>query len=78
MSQLIANRYEILSEFGQGGMGTVYRVRDTLADGQEMALKTIRTDGALTSELQLRFKAEFRSGKNASRNYRPPQRVANQ
>lgn len=38
---LIANRYEVVEEIGAGGMGTVYRVRDTLLGDKEIALKTL-------------------------------------
>ncbi len=37
---LIANRYEFLEELGKGGMGTVYRVKDQLAD-TILALKRV-------------------------------------
>ncbi|HBN10210.1 MAG TPA: hypothetical protein DD435_16750 [Cyanobacteria bacterium UBA8530] len=61
MEQLLVNRFRVLSELGRGGMGTVYRVADTLQGDREMALKTIRVEGGLTSDLMLRFKEEFRA-----------------
>lgn len=61
MQGLIASRYRILAELGRGGMGTVYRVADTLEGDREIALKVIRSDGGITPELRLRFKEEFRA-----------------
>lgn len=61
MEPLLANRYQVLGTLGEGGMGTVYRVADRLAHGQEWALKTIKSEGAITPAAQLRFKEEFRA-----------------
>jgi eukaryotic-like serine/threonine-protein kinase len=38
--QLLVNRYEVLAQIGEGGMGTVYRVFDRLTD-TELALKRV-------------------------------------
>lgn len=61
MSERLANRYAVLSLLGEGNMGQVFRVADTLADDQELALKVIKVDGTATEDQRLRFKAEFRS-----------------
>lgn len=41
--EILAARYEILGHLGQGGMGTVYHVRD-MELGEEIALKVVRRD----------------------------------
>ena len=59
--QYIANRFRVLQELGHGGMGTVYRVADTLGDDRVVALKTFRSDLPITPERKLRFREEFRA-----------------
>lgn len=58
---MFAKRYKVLSELGRGGMGTVYRVADTLHGDRELALKLIQVNGTITPELRLRFQEEFRA-----------------
>jgi serine/threonine protein kinase len=50
-----------MSPLGQGGMGAVFRVADTLQGDREVALKLIQAPGGIDSELNLRFKEEFRA-----------------
>ncbi len=38
-----ANRYEIIEQLGKGGMGEVYKVKDTKLD-EEVALKLIKPE----------------------------------
>jgi hypothetical protein len=59
--ELLGNRFRILGELGHGAMGAVYHVVDTLDGDKEMALKRIHVAGAITPELKLRFKEEFRA-----------------
>ncbi len=56
--ELIQNRYAILQKLGEGGMGTVYLVEDTLNNNQVLALKLIRDD-LLNERAVTQFKAEF-------------------
>ena len=51
--------YEILSRLGEGGMGVVYRARDTRL-GRTVALKTLPADLARNEERVRRFEREAR------------------
>jgi eukaryotic-like serine/threonine-protein kinase len=52
--------YEILGRLGAGGMGEVYRARDTRLH-REVALKVIRATSTLSDDLLRRFEAEGRA-----------------
>src|SRR4051812_14450010 len=52
--------YEILSPLGAGGMGEVYRARDTRLD-RSVAVKVLGGNIALTSEVRQRFEREART-----------------
>lgn len=55
---VVGSRYEILQMLGLGGMGAVYKARDTLLD-RVVALKVIRPDLAADPNVVLRFKQEI-------------------
>ena len=52
--------YRILAPLGRGGMGEVYRARDTRL-GRDVALKILREDAALDPERVRRFEGEARA-----------------
>jgi serine/threonine protein kinase len=52
--------YEILAPLGAGGMGEVYRARDTRL-GRDVAIKVLPSDVAATADLRQRFEREARA-----------------
>src|SRR6266542_4867102 len=52
----LAERYEVLSELGRGGMGVVYRARDPVLN-RDVAIKLIGSS-ELTAEIEERFQRE--------------------
>src|SRR5262249_12308099 len=55
---VLGNRYEILRELGQGGMGAVYQARDRELD-RMVAMKVIRPELASRPDILQRFKQEL-------------------
>jgi len=54
------DHYEILASLGEGGMGAVYRARDTRLD-REVAVKVLRSEVADNPEFRARFDREARA-----------------
>jgi serine/threonine-protein kinase len=63
--ELFAGRYELMGLVGKGGMGAVYRVRDTLV-GDLVALKVLEVGTALAPEWLERFRREVRLARRVS------------
>ncbi len=53
----LADRYLVLAEVGQGGMGVVYRARDQVL-GRDVAIKVIASAGSVTDQTEQRFRGE--------------------
>src|SRR5579863_5424891 len=58
LDSLRHERFQIGSRLGEGGMGVVYRARDT-RDGKDVALKVMK--GSLEGTARRRFEREFQS-----------------
>jgi tetratricopeptide (TPR) repeat protein/predicted Ser/Thr protein kinase len=58
IGSLLANRYEILTILGVGGMGTVYKARDQEVD-RLVAVKVIRAELAGNADILTRFRQEL-------------------
>jgi tetratricopeptide (TPR) repeat protein len=56
-----ADRYELLQEVGQGGIGVVFRARDRLL-GRELAVKVLREAYRENGDARHRFREEARVG----------------
>ena len=65
VGSVIEGRYEVLDVLGEGGMGTVYRVRHK-ALGRSFALKALRRDIAADKELCARFIREAKAAASVS------------
>ncbi|MFN8670639.1 MAG: SpoIIE family protein phosphatase [Candidatus Sericytochromatia bacterium] len=57
--ELLANRYVVIKKLGEGGMGAVYQVEDTLTK-ETVAFKILSKQLADSPETILQFKQEFR------------------
>jgi tRNA A-37 threonylcarbamoyl transferase component Bud32 len=53
-------QYEILAKLGAGGMGEVYRARDTRL-GRQVAIKVLPAEAARNRDLRLRFEREAKA-----------------
>ena len=60
-----AQRYEIVTALGRGGMGTVYRARDLELE-EDVAIKTLRPEFVSDAGLLARFKDEIRLARRLS------------
>jgi len=56
----VANRYEIVEALGQGGMGCVYLAKDTILDGERVALKILHREFSSNEQHTKRFLREVK------------------
>ncbi|MBK8997529.1 MAG: serine/threonine protein kinase [Myxococcales bacterium] len=60
VGSVVDNRYEVLAVLGEGGMGTVYRVRHKALE-RPLALKALRRDLSKDADLPVRFIQEAKA-----------------
>src|SRR5262245_27964881 len=65
LGSVIDDRYEVTEVLGEGGMGTVYRVRHRVLE-RPFALKVLRADLSRDSDLGLRFTREAKAAASIS------------
>ncbi|MDL4771998.1 MULTISPECIES: serine/threonine-protein kinase [Thermomonosporaceae] len=71
MSQVIAARYELIDVLGRGGMGAVWRARDTML-GREVAIKEVALPQGLDEAQVERIQARtLREARSAARLHHP-------
>jgi serine/threonine protein kinase len=56
---VLANRYEVLSTLGKGGMGMVFKAHDRVLD-EAVALKIMRSEAAENADMARRFRQEIK------------------
>ena len=44
IGKIFAGRYRIVKQIGRGGMADVYLAKDLILDGEEVAVKVLRTN----------------------------------
>jgi len=61
--RLLLNRYQLLEQFGSGGMAEIYRARDLMLD-RYVAIKVLREDHSKNPEFENQFRNEARAAGN--------------
>ncbi|MCK4026828.1 Stk1 family PASTA domain-containing Ser/Thr kinase [Streptococcus suis] len=61
IGKIYAGRYRIVKQIGRGGMADVYMARDLILDGEEVAVKVLRTNYQTDQIAIQRFQREARS-----------------
>lgn len=61
ISKIFAGRYRIVKQIGRGGMADVYLAKDLILDGEEVAVKVLRTNYQTDPIAVARFQREARA-----------------
>jgi serine/threonine protein kinase len=62
---VIAERYEVVSPLGKGGMGMVYKAHDRMLD-ETVAIKVLRSEFANAGDMATRFRHEIKLARRVS------------
>ena len=61
IGKIFAGRYKIIQQIGRGGMADVYLARDLILDGEEVAVKVLRTNYQTDPIAVVRFQREAKA-----------------
>ncbi|HEW0924956.1 TPA: Stk1 family PASTA domain-containing Ser/Thr kinase [Streptococcus pneumoniae] len=61
IGKIFAGRYRIVKQIGRGGMADVYLAKDLILDGEEVAVKVLRTNYQTDPRAVARFQREARA-----------------
>ena len=61
IGKIFAGRYRIVKQIGRGGMADVYLAKDLILDGEEVAVKVLRTNYQTDPIAVARFQREARA-----------------
>ena len=61
IGKIFAGRYKIIKQIGRGGMADVYLAKDLILDGEEVAVKVLRTNYQTDPIAVARFQREARA-----------------
>ena len=61
IGKIFAGRYKIIQQIGRGGMADVYLARDLILDGEEVAVKVLRTNDQTDPIAVARFQREAKA-----------------
>ncbi|MBM9832781.1 protein kinase, partial [Enterococcus faecalis] len=61
IGKIFAGRYKVIDQIGRGGMADVYLAKDLILDGEEVAVKVLRTNYQTDQVAIHRFQREARA-----------------
>ena len=61
IGKIFAGRYKIIKQIGRGGMADVYLAKDLILDGEEVAVKVLRTNYQTDPIAVARFQREAKA-----------------
>lgn len=74
IGKIFAGRYRIVKQIGRGGMADVYLAKDLILDGEEVAVKVLRTNYQTDPIAVARFQREASYGRSRPSSYRSDNR----